>query len=1211
MDAIFVIIIGRYYEVPEDPKIKLVYYSSNINECENPTIKMIKYFSSIVNYNINILYMNVTSSLTYPQYKYLEHFLIEKYEVCISELEKYNVIGAKLSFDLVDSNNNSYFGNYWWSKTYYIKKLPELNTNDPLCQTSKWIIDDLKTNDYRFLGALHHTSANLYEVSPDPENYNLDIIKNNINIKLSQEYVKTRKIYGLYFISCINNYLDVVKNKIGQIVDSGLYDISDKIICFVCNEQEECITYLMQYKKIKIISTEENLYENFCINNYKKFISKEYYVYYINSKDVTTNENCITDWTNYCNYFTINKWRLSIELLKYYDCVGVNLKKFPKNHYSGNFWWSKSEHINQLKDVGEAPLESDMYILSDLNTNYVSIFQSNTDHLTTTYPSYLYTNVPDVDLINNICIIPECNFYDMSAMINCDNIRLEYELSDQMIDKMLKQHEEKELNERKQREIEQFNKNENSIYFHTINHNSILNNKDIHLNIDILQVYVITNIKSGGTFKYVKDVINTFSNKYTNFINIQSIDELNRFNITQNSIIFVQQLLYANITIEDLILVEKTFGCKLMIVFHDFSILSDNYSTYTDHTHNLYLHSFNYKENIQKLFNISKLIFPSEFIKNEVSNKYTLNEYTVVNHIDTISTISKTAYIPCISNNIINIVVPTELSTYKGKEYIYDLIKKFNTYIYNNNLYYIKFLLFISPNQTEIIKKIKSYTNIYIHEPYNSDNFNNILHKFNIHLILHLNKWGETYGYALSHSLNTCLPIVYSNIGAYKERIPETSYYFKVNPDNHGNINIYHIYGVFNNALMYIINNINYNVIDKVQYNIIPQYYYDLFTSHINTHFHNLYKLNNTKYDEAFKIVQPYAIYFPQFHEIVENNHTFYKGFHDNNNLEQIKKKDSNIQTPINGLLGYYDLKYNQYIIDTQINIAKAYGFRGFGIYYYWFSKNTITNKNKIFDDVIDTFFKDPISNFDVFFIYANEMWSNNPAFNSSNNNCHSILNNYDEHNISHFANNIMNYFKHSNYRKIDNKPVFLLHHPYEIPEDKIDLFYNILNQSCLNNNFNGVHFIINGIYTLNNKYNTYYHHLNYKRKENVEYLIKSDHRVVDYAKYVNDFVGSTENEKHSIIKSCFTQFNNCVRLFKHKDANKIYTSTINCNADFFQIFVHKQLEYYKSNKNSSEIEKIMLFNAWNEWGEQMVLEPSNELGFLYLNIIKDALLNL
>ena len=33
-----------------------------------------------------------------------------------------------------------------------------------------------------------------------------------------------------------------------------------------------------------------------------------------------------------------------------------------------------------------------------------------------------------------------------------------------------------------------------------------------------------------------------------------------------------------------------------------------------------------------------------------------------------------------------------------------------------------------------------------------------------------------------------------------------------------------------------------------------------------------------------------------------------------------------------------------------------------------------------------------------------------------------------------------------------------------------------------------------------------------------------------------------------------------------------------------------------------------MLINAWNEWGEKMTIEPSNEYGFYYLNLIKNVI---
>src|SRR5690606_20155113 len=47
---------------------------------------------------------------------------------------------------------------------------------------------------------------------------------------------------------------------------------------------------------------------------------------------------------------------------------------------------------------------------------------------------------------------------------------------------------------------------------------------------------------------------------------------------------------------------------------------------------------------------------------------------------------------------------------------------------------------------------------------------------------------------------------------------------------------------------------------------------------------------NPMKYDSFNKFV----IYFPQFHEITENNHNFYKGFSDYENLVLMNKKKYN-----------------------------------------------------------------------------------------------------------------------------------------------------------------------------------------------------------------------------------------------------------------------------------------------------------------------------
>ena len=47
-------------------------------------------------------------------------------------------------------------------------------------------------------------------------------------------------------------------------------------------------------------------------------------------------------------------------------------------------------------------------------------------------------------------------------------------------------------------------------------------------------------------------------------------------------------------------------------------------------------------------------------------------------------------------------------------------------------------------------------------------------------------------------------------------------------------------------------------------------------------------------------------------------------------------------------------------------------------------------------------------------------------------------------------------------------------------------------------------------------------------------------------------------------------------------------------------------MKYINKIKNSDT--KILLINAWNEWGEKMHVEPSEQRGYYYLDLIKNNL---
>ena len=97
-------------------------------------------------------------------------------------------------------------------------------------------------------------------------------------------------------------------------------------------------------------------------------------------------------------------------------------------------------------------------------------------------------------------------------------------------------------------------------------------------------------------------------------------------------------------------------------------------------------------------------------------------------------------------------------------------------------------------------------------------------------------------------------------------------------------------------------------------------------------------------------------------------------------------------------------------------------------------------------------------------------------------------------------------------------------------------------------------------------------------------------------------------------INTIFTNFDNTPRLMDSKNYEKKITKTINNNIEYFKNFLRIQFNKYitlhNDNNNNYNIYKIFLVNAWNEWGEQMMMEPSNEDGFMYLETFKNELIN-
>lgn len=158
-------------------------------------------------------------------------------------------------------------------------------------------------------------------------------------------------------IALLNGWYDKLGKYLSLIQNSGLLSkVINIYLCFVGDSDISILDFnddIMSKIIIKRVDnslqvfevlTQKLLYDFCCVN-------KDYNVLYIHTKGVGKNINlCIEDWINYMLYFLVEKHYDVLAALEIYGTVGVDLRKKPVLHYSGNFWWAKSSYISTLPD---------------------------------------------------------------------------------------------------------------------------------------------------------------------------------------------------------------------------------------------------------------------------------------------------------------------------------------------------------------------------------------------------------------------------------------------------------------------------------------------------------------------------------------------------------------------------------------------------------------------------------------------------------------------------------------------------------------------------------------------------------------------------------------------------------------------------------------------------------------------------------------------
>ena len=360
----------------------------------------------------------------------------------------------------------------------------------------------------------------------------------------------------------------------------------------------------------------------------------------------------------------------------------------------------------------------------------------------------------------------------------------------------------------------------------------------------------------------------------------------------------------------------------------------------------------------------------------------------------------------------------------------------------------------------------------------------------------------------------------------------------------------------------------------------------------------------NKKSEDGVSVV---AFYLPQFHPIPENDEWWGKGFTEWTNVGKAKPLYRNHYQPhVPADLGYYDLRVPE-TRQAQADMAKEYGIKAFCYWHYWFG-----NGKRLLDRPFKEVLESGKPDFPFCLGWANHS-GEKKTWSSDNEDKLLISQEYpgDEDYIQHFY-SILEAFKDKRYFHVDNKLLFLVWSPEEIPDSK--RFISLWKKLAKDNGLDDIHFVAYSTATkhvnrfVEYGYDTVVLEILQESFFQRSFITKSYYRllrllfsipkILDYNSYAKYYL-ETYFVSPKVVPCIVPNFDHSPR---SKGRGLILRDSSPQN---FGMLLSKILErIYKSNPEY----KLLFIKSWNEWGEGNHLEPDLKYGKRHLESLKKSL---
>lgn len=348
------------------------------------------------------------------------------------------------------------------------------------------------------------------------------------------------------------------------------------------------------------------------------------------------------------------------------------------------------------------------------------------------------------------------------------------------------------------------------------------------------------------------------------------------------------------------------------------------------------------------------------------------------------------------------------------------------------------------------------------------------------------------------------------------------------------------------------------------------------------------------------------AMYLPQFHPFPENDKAWGKGFTEWTNVAAAQPRFIGHQQPILPKdLGYYDLRLESNILD-QITLAKKYGVHGFCFYYYWFSGH------KLMEQPLNTLLSHKEWDFNFTICWANENWTK--RWDGRNNDI-IIAQEYLEEDPLNFIKDVEHILLDDRYIQDNGKPVLMVYRASELKnpqkyatvwreyflkehnkELQLVSFLSFDDQDPRDYGFDAaLDFAPLSAFFKNKLF----------RNNRFPYIDVSNKLLdINFSGVVADYRSIALNDK--LYNAYDFPTYPCVTPSWDNDARKKGKGFVyqNSSPDLYAQWLKRIIKQETAVKKSP----LIFINAWNEWAEGAVMEPSVHLGHAVLNRTVESL---